>query len=90
VTDGLDHTISLVVRDARHEAEVQQTQLALRRADEVPGVRIRVEEARVQQLRQVRHHAHIHQLLHVVRRALAQFLAVDPLCHEYLGGPCNT
>mmetsp|Transcript_45636 Transcript_45636/g.97210 ORF Transcript_45636/g.97210 Transcript_45636/m.97210 type:complete len:350 (-) Transcript_45636:109-1158(-) len=40
-----------------------------------------MEEARVKQLRQVRDDAQVDQLAHVVRSALAQFLAVDPLRH---------
>ena len=50
----------------------------VRRADEVARVRVRVEEARVQQLLQVADDAQLHQLAHVVARRLRQLLPVQP------------
>ena len=58
-----------------HEAEVADANLAIRRADEVARVRVRMEVARLQQLYQVRIKQRGAQLAHVRGAAFAQLLA---------------
>ena len=55
-------------RTRGHESEVEDDEPAVRRAQHVAGVRVCVEEAGVQQLREVRDHAQVHQRADVVRR----------------------
>ena len=46
-------------------------------------LRVGVEKARVQELREVGNHPQIHERADIVRRRLAELLAVDPLRHVH-------
>mmetsp|Transcript_11292 Transcript_11292/g.38567 ORF Transcript_11292/g.38567 Transcript_11292/m.38567 type:complete len:263 (+) Transcript_11292:2706-3494(+) len=81
MSDRLDHPILLIVRYLRHQPEVEDRQLPLGCPQHVPRVWVRVEEAAFEQLREVGDHANSHQLLHVVRLALAELHAFNPLGH---------
>ena len=77
--DRLDHPILLLLRHLGHQPEVEDDELALRRAHHVPRVRVRVEEAGVEELREVRDDAEVDQRADVVRLRLRELLALDPL-----------
>ena len=79
VGDRLDHPILLLLRHLGHQPEVEDDELALRRAHHVARVRVRVEEAGVEELREVRHDAEVDQRADVVRLRLRELLALDPL-----------
>ena len=64
--------------------KVQDREPPVRGADQVSRVRIRVEEARVQQLLQVADHADVDQVPDVVRGGLRELLAVEPLGRDHL------
>mmetsp|Transcript_3961 Transcript_3961/g.11200 ORF Transcript_3961/g.11200 Transcript_3961/m.11200 type:complete len:207 (+) Transcript_3961:1325-1945(+) len=83
VRDGLDHAVLLVVCNLSHEAEVENHEAAIRSAQHVAWVRVGVEEARVQELREVSDHPQVHESAHVVRSGLAQLLTLHPLGHVH-------
>lgn len=62
-----------------HEAEVQDDQAAVGSAQHVAWVRVRMEEACVQELGEVGDHAQVHQGAHVVGGGLRELLPIDPL-----------
>jgi hypothetical protein len=82
----LDHAVLLVVGHLGHQPKVEDDELPLGGAQHVARVRVGVEEASVEQLREVRDDAQVDQFAHVVRRALAQLLAVHPLRHVHAPG----
>ena len=45
MSNGLDHTVLLVISDLRHQAKVQDDELTIRCAKHVSGMWVRVEEA---------------------------------------------
>ena len=75
VRDVFHERQALLGRDVRHEAEVQDADLAVGRADEVARVRVRVQVPRLQQLDEVRVQQRGAQLPYVGGVALAQLLA---------------
>ena len=77
--DGLYEAVPLVLRDLRHEPKVEDDELAVGRAQHVARVRVGVEEAGLEQLREVRDDAEVDQLAHVIGGGLRELLALDPL-----------
>ena len=77
--DRLDHAVLLVVGHLGHQAEIEDHELAFGRTQHVAGVWVRVKKAGVEELREVRDHAQVDQLAHVVGLALGELLASHPL-----------
>jgi len=80
VRDGLDHAEALILGHLGHQPKVENDESAVGRAQHVARVRVRMKEASVEQLREVRDHSEIDQLAHIVGCGLRELLAVDPLC----------
>mmetsp|Transcript_93176 Transcript_93176/g.268170 ORF Transcript_93176/g.268170 Transcript_93176/m.268170 type:complete len:366 (-) Transcript_93176:480-1577(-) len=86
VHQELDEGEPFLSRDCRHEPVVQDAQLAILQPDEVPRVRVPVQEARLQEL----HHVAVEEQgdhllrLRLVERGLVELRAVEPLLHEDL------
>mmetsp|Transcript_69528 Transcript_69528/g.148694 ORF Transcript_69528/g.148694 Transcript_69528/m.148694 type:complete len:418 (+) Transcript_69528:1291-2544(+) len=84
--DRLHHPVPLLISDAGHEAEVQDSQLALGGSEHVAGVWIRMEQALVEELCEVGHHTDIDQLPYIVGLGLGELLALEPACDMHLSG----
>mmetsp|Transcript_64310 Transcript_64310/g.94158 ORF Transcript_64310/g.94158 Transcript_64310/m.94158 type:complete len:234 (+) Transcript_64310:147-848(+) len=81
--DGLYHAVLLIVCHLSHKPKVEDGKTAIGSPQHVARVRVGVEEATLEQLREIGDHAHGHQRRHITRCALGELLSIHPRCNMH-------